>query len=246
VTDVPNTAALREELSRIIGPAPWYWKTFPAFKSTAGQRFVWTHHGDQGPLGFVVSLALEQEPERPRLALNTYARPFLVPPAHLGIWCPEGGNLRFVVFDPDQLKAFDLAEIAGWFKPSDERMYSATVPIVDFEVPIHMAAGTHSIQVPSELSGVDELIVPSSYPAKTADDPAMALFVFYFQAGLMEVLPQRWFTASQYKVGAQWITRAARDLQSHRVFGECHGVGSFLLQQDGMGLERWLEKDFST
>lgn len=242
MTDAPSTAALREELARVVGPAPWYWKTFPALKSTSGQRFVWTHHGDQGPLGFVVSLALEQEPEKPRLALNTYARPFLVPPAHLGVCCPEGRNLRFVVFDPGQLKAFDLAEIAGWFKPSDERMYSATPPIVDFDVPIQMPPGTQPIQVPPELRGVDELIVPSSFPAKTADDPAMALFVFYFQAGLVEVLPQRWFTASQYKVGAQWITRAARDQKSHRIFGECHGAGSFLLQSDGMRLERWLEK----
>ncbi len=190
----------------------------------------------------MVSLALEQEPEKPLLALNTYARPFLVPPAHLGIWCPEGRNLRFVCFDPDQLKTFDVAELAGWFKPSDERMYSATAPIADFEVPIQMEPGTHSLRVPSELRGVDELIVPSSYPAKTADDPAVALFIFYFQAGLVEVLPQRWFTASQYKVGAQWITRAARDQKSHRIFGECHGAGSFLLQQDGMRLEQWLEK----
>lgn len=242
MTDLPSPTALREELARVIGPAPWYWKTFPPFKSTAGQRFVWTHHGEQGPLGFVVSLALEQEPEKPRLALNTYARPFLVAPAHLGVWCPEGRNLRFVCFDPDRLKAFDLAEIAGWFKPSDERMYSATAPIVDFEVPIQMEPGTHPLQVPTELRGVDELVVPSSYPAKTADDPAMALFVLYFQAGLVEVLPQRWFTGSQYKVGAQWITRAARDQKSHRIFGECHGAGSFLLQQDGLRLEHWLEK----
>jgi len=242
VTDLPSTAALREEIARAVGPAPWYWKTFPALRSTAGQRFVWTHHGEQGPLGFVVSLALEQEPEKPRLALNTYARPFLVPPMLVGIWCPEGHNLRFVCFDPDQLKAFDLAEIAGWFKASDDRMYSAAAPIVDFEVPIEMPPGTHSLEVPPELRGVDELIVPSTYPAKTADDPAMALFVFYFQAGLVEVLPQRWFTASQYKVGAQWITRAARDQKSHRIFGECYGAGSFLLQEDGMRLEQWLDK----
>ena len=243
MTDLPSAAALRDEIARAIGPTPWYWKTFPALRSTSGQRFVWTHHGEQGPLGFVVSLAIEQEPDRPRLALNTYARPFVVPPAHLGIWCPEGRSLRFVGFDPDQLKAFDLAEIAGWFKASADRMYTSTAPIVDLEVPIQMAPGTHSLQVPPELRGVDELIVPSSYPAKTADDPAMALFVFYFQAGLVEVLPQRWFTASQYKVGAQWITRAARDPKSHRVFGECHGAGTFLLQEDGMRLERWLEKN---
>jgi hypothetical protein len=70
----------------------------------------------------------------------------------------------------------------------------------------------------------------------------MALFVFYFHAGLVEVLPQRWFTASQYKVGPQWIVRAARDPESHRLFGECFGAGSFLLQEDGVRLESWLER----
>src|SRR5260370_1081867 len=108
-----DTAQLHKDLANVVGPAPWYWKTFPAVQSASGQRFVWTHHGEEGPLAFLVSLALEQEPEKPRLALNTYTRPFLVPHNHLGLWCPEGRNLRFVCFDPDHLKAFDIAEIAG-------------------------------------------------------------------------------------------------------------------------------------
>src|SRR5258707_1346521 len=75
-----------------------------------------------------------------------------------------------------------------------------------------------------------------------SDDPAFALYVFYLQAGLVEVLPQRWFTASQYQVGKQWITRAARDPDSHRIFGECFGAGSFLLEDDGCRLERWIDR----
>ena len=71
---------------------------------------------------------------------------------------------------------------------------------------------------------------------------AFALFVFYLHAGLVEVLPQRWFTAAQYRVGQQWITRAVRDPESHRIVGECFGVGTFLLQEDGCRLERWVEK----
>ena len=97
--------------------------------------------------------------------------------------------------------------------------------------------------MPSELSAVDELIVPTSYPAKSPDDPAFALYVVYLQARLVEVLPQKWFTASQYQVGKQWITRAARDPESHRIFGECFGAGSFLLEEDGCRLERWIEKN---
>lgn len=238
-----STSRLKELLQHTVGPTPWYWKTFPAFHSVSGQRSVWTHHGDQGPIAYLVSFNLEQEPEKPRLALNTYCRPFFMPPSYLGVWCPEGRSIRFVCFDPDQLKAFDFAELAGWFKQSSERIYAATEPLADFEVPLGLSPGMHDVEVPPELRGVDELIVPTSYPAKNPDDPAFALYVIYPQAGLVEVLPQKWFTSSQYQVGKQWITRAARDPESHRIFGECFGSGSFLLEEDGCRLERWLEKN---
>ncbi len=233
---------LTKELTHVIGPAPWYWKTFPALRSAAGQRFVWTYHDEKGPLEYLVSLGLEQEPEKPRLALNTYARPFLVPPAHLGIWCPEGPNIRITCFDPDQLKAFDFAEIAGWFKQSSDRIYAATPPLADFDVSSSLPPGANKIEVPAELHSVEELIVPTSYPAPTGDDPVMAIYVFYLHAGLVEVLPQKWFAAGKTDIGYQWITRAARDQESQRIFGDGIRVDGFLLQEDGMRLERWLDK----
>ena len=237
-----NVASIRHQLERAVGPAPWYWKTFPAFHSAAGQRFVWTHHGDQGPVGYVVSLALQQEPEKPRLALNTYCRPFMASPHCLGIWSPEGRNIRFAGFDPDLLKAFNLAEIAGWFKQSSDRIFSKTPPVAEFEVPLTLGPGMHKIEVPPELATIDELIVPTSYKAMSNDDPAFAMFVLYPQAGLVEVLPQKWFTAAQYQVGKQWISRAARDPESHRIFGECYGAGSFLLEEDGCRLAEWIDR----
>ena len=238
-----NTAALREQLARTIGPAPWYWRTFPSIALESGQHAIWTHHGEQGALAHVVSLTPEFDHDRPCLALNTYTRVFPVGANRVGVWCPEGRNLRFTCFEPGKMKAFDFAEIAGWFKQSSERIYAATEPLCDFDVPVNMEPGTHKLDVPAEFREIDELIVPTTYPASGSDDPAMALFVFYFQAGLVEVLPQRWFTAAQYQVGKQWITRAARDKESHRLFGECFGVGSFLLEKDGMRLERWIEKN---
>jgi hypothetical protein len=240
---IPNFTSLRQQLERTIGPAPWYWKTFPEFRSAAGQRFVWTHHGEQGPVGYVVTLGLEQQPDKARLALNTYCRPFLIPPHYLGIWCPEGRNIRLMCFNPDQLKAFDLSEVAGWFKPSADRIYSASAPVADLEVPVTLGPGTHKIDVPPELAALDELIVPSSYKAMSKDDPAFALFVFYLQAGLVEVLPQKWFTAAQYQIGPQWISRAARDAESQRIFGECFGVGTFFLEEDGCRLAEWVERN---
>jgi hypothetical protein len=237
-----DASRAKKLLSASIGPAPWYWETFPVFQSLSGQRFVWKHHGTEGPVAHLVTLGLEQEPDRIRLALNTYCRPFLVPPHFLGIWCPEGRSIRLTCFDPDQLKGFDIAEVAGWFKASSERIYAVTAPVADYETPLSLTPGTHKIDVPTEFSALDELVVPTSYKAMSNDDPAFALFVFYLQARLVEVLPQKWFTAAQYRVGQQWITRAVRDPDSHRIVGECFGVGTFLLEEDGCHLADWLER----
>jgi hypothetical protein len=101
----------------------------------------------------------------------------------------------------------------------------------------------HKIEVPPEVATVDELILPTSYKAFSNDDPAFALLVLYLRGGLVEVLPQRWFTASQYEVGRQWISRAARDQESGRIFGECYGVGTFLLEEDGCHLAEWVDRN---
>jgi len=236
-----STSRLRDLVSGTIGPAPWYWNTFPEVHTVSGQRLVWSYHGEHGALKYVVSLGPEPESEKPRLALNTYCRPFPVAPGRLGVWCPEGRSIRLVCFDLEQLKAFDPAEIAGWFKQSSDRIYARAAPIAEFELP-PLKESTHNIEVPLEFQSVDELIVPASYPTKDDNDPAFALYILYLRAGLVEVLPQKWFTRSQYDVGHRWITRAVRDPESQRIVGECFGVGIFLLDDDGCRLERWVER----
>ncbi len=237
-----NPQRLRTLLASVIGPTPWYWKTFPAPQLPSGEKLEWTYHGEQGPLAYLVSLASQQTPNSPKLALNSYCRPFEVPQQRFGIWCPEGRSIRVVCFDPASLQPFDFGEIAGWFKQSGERIYASTAPVAEFEIPLGLGPGTHKVEVPAELRDVDELIMPTSYPAKGEDDPSFALYVAYPQAGLVEVLPQRWFTSAQYDVGRKWITRAGRDTESKRIFGECFGVGSFLLKEDGCRLEEWIER----
>jgi hypothetical protein len=242
LTNEINSSRLREILAKTVGPAPWQWKTFPAIHSSNGHRLVWSHHGEQGTLAYLITLNLEEEADKARLALNTYCRPFSMPPSRFGVWCPEGRSIRLACFDADELKPFDLAEIAGWFKQSSDRIYAVSPPIAELEVPLALEAGMHKIEVPEELRSLDEMIVPTSYPAGSNDDPAFALYIFYLQAGLVEVLPQKWFTKSQYEIGKQWITKVARDPESHRIFGECFGVGNFLLEEDGCRLERWIDK----
>lgn len=231
-----------EIINNAVGPAPWYWKTFPAVTDASRESLEWTFHGNSGGLAYLVTLNLAQEPDKPRLALNTYCRPFRVPSGKLGIWCPEPNEIRLVCFDPDQLGAFPFTEIAGWFKPSNERMYAATEPVAELEVSTKLSPGMQKLEVPEPFRELDELLLVGSRPAKTKDDPAAAIFALYPQAGLVEVLPQKWFTANQYDVGPQWISRVARDPATHRIVGEAVRIGSFELTDDGCEVATWIEK----
>ncbi len=158
----------------------------------------------------------------------------------LGIWCPEPGYIRVLCFEPDALIPFPLTDVAGWFKQSTERVYSGTAPVAEMEISSRLAAGTHRLEFSPQLRCLDELLLISSYPARSKDDPACAIFVLRPGLGTLEVLPQRWFTASRYDIGYQWITRVARDPVSQRIVGEGFRIRAFELNEDGTDIARWL------
>ncbi|HEY6938551.1 MAG TPA: hypothetical protein VI424_15435 [Terriglobales bacterium] len=232
----------RELIENAIGPAPWYWKTFPAVEAGSGQKFEWRYHGEQGELPYLVTLGLSQEPHTPRLALNTYCRVFLLPPKLFGIWCPEPRTVRLLCFDPDQLKAFSFVDIVGWFKQSTERVYSATEPLAEFEINSALPEGVHKVEVPEPFRALDELLLLNAYPAKNDEDPTCAVYALYARAGLVEVLPQNWFTRTRYDIGYQWITRVTRDPATGHILGDGFRIGSFELSEDGKQVERWLSQ----
>jgi hypothetical protein len=236
--------SLPEQLNKLVqsttGPAPWFWETFPEVRGGGSRRYRWRFHGPQEGLNFLVTLHGEGEPDKPRLALNTYCRPFSIDSGRIGVWCPDGPVLRFVCFEPDRMQAFSFEEIVGWFSASSERMYATTPPAAEFNIDTTLDPGTHTLSVPDRFRAVDELLVPSSYKAIEQNDPAFAIFVVYPQAGLLEVLPQNWITARTYDVANHWITRAARDPDTHRIVGELSRVGVFELTESGRDFSRWL------
>ena len=236
-----NIQRLRSLLQQTVGPAPWYWETFPAIRGAAGQSFVWQFHGTVGALAYLVSLSLSNEPDVPRLALNTYVRPFELKGSRFGLWCPQGRYVRMSIFDAEQLKTFNFEDVAGWFKQSTERIYSATEPVADFEFDGMLPQGTHSVDFPPAFQTIDEMHLVSSYPAKSKEDPHAAIYVVYPRAGLVEVLPQRWFTATQFDIGYQWISRVTRDPETHRLIGEGVRIGGFELTDDGCDLAERFE-----
>jgi hypothetical protein len=236
--------SLPEQLTKLVqsstGPSPWFWETFPEARGGGARRYRWHFHGQEEGLNLLVTLHGEGEPDKPRLALNTHCRPFVIDEGRLGVWCPEGRELRFVCFELDRMQAFGFEEIAGWFAGSSERMYAATAPVAEFYASTEVLAGIQPIVVPECFRGVDELLTPASYPSAGKDDPAFAIFVVYPQAGLLEALPQNWITRVNYDTANHWITRVARDPETHRIVGELSRVGVFELAENGRDFGRWL------
>ncbi len=236
--------SLPEQLHKLVqsatGPAPWFWETFPEVRGGGSRTYRWRFHGQQEGLNFLVTLHRDGEPDQPRLALNTYCRPFPISPGKFGIWCPEGRVLRFVCFEPDHMQAFSFEEIAGWFVASSERLYATTPPLEEFQVQTQLEPGTQALIVPESFRVVDEILAPSTYKAVEEHDPAFAIFVVYPQAGLIDVLPQNWITRTNYDVANHWITRVTRDPETHRIVGELSRTGIFELAENGRDLDRWL------
>jgi hypothetical protein len=145
------------------------------------------------------------------------------------------------LFDAEALKPFEFEAVAGWFKQSTERLYSATAPVADFEFDGMLPLGTHSIEFPEAFRHIDEMQLVSSYPAKSKADPHAAIYVVYPNAGLVEVLPQRWYNANDFDIGYQWISRVTRDPETHRLIGEGVRIGGFELTEDGCELAERFE-----
>lgn len=235
--------SLPEQLNKLVqsttGPSPWFWETFPEVCGAGSRRYRW-RHGQREGMNVLVTLDREGEAGKPRLALNSYCRPFPIEDGKIGVWCPDEHTLRFVCFEPDRMEAFNFEEIAGWFAASGERIYSRAAPRAEFEVSTELEAGIYAIEVPECFRAVDELLAPAAYHASGKNDPANAIFVLYPRAGLVEVLPQNWITQVNYDLANHWITRAARDPESYRIVGELSRAGVFELADNGRDFVRWL------
>jgi hypothetical protein len=233
---------LQQIVSKTTGPAPWYWKNFPVVKSSAGKEYEWLHHGEEGQLAHLVTLHEAGKRNDPLLALNIYCTPFEIGEGRFGIWCPDGRNMvRVVAFELDALKPFVFEEIVGWFKQSTERIFAKVEPCADFEFSAELKEGMQELSVPEPLRGVKELPMIARRGATGEDDAACAVFILYPHAGLVEVLPQRWFNRKQFDVGRQWITRLTRDPVSHRIIGDGVRIPPFRLSEDGRDLDTWVE-----
>jgi hypothetical protein len=237
-----------EIIARTIGPARWYWQTFPAVTGTTGQRYVWSEHGASGPNAHTVALGPEVRPDRLRLAVNTYVRVFPIPPAQFGLWYRLNGTIRILGFDPERLADFAFSELPEEFQATRRLQYYARgEPEFQWELKPDLPEGVHHLDLPAGLASVTELLViancPPASPADwtpTEDEPADVILAVQPAQSQVQVFPQKWFTGKQFDLGYQWITRVARDPETGRFIGDGMRIGPFALDEDGCHLEGWL------
>lgn len=245
---IPEIRPMPEKLDRrikklidgTIGPVPWYWNTFPEMKDREGNRYHWKFHGTEGKFAYVVSLSRTDDGEAVRLAPGSYARPFYLPPARLGIWFTNhfsgsAPTMELACFDLEALFPYPLLKLPDRFNDARVMFYALTKPVAQFCFPMYLEEGTHKIDVPKEFYGPDELLLVGSYEGEAA----AAIFELHPREGTVKVLPQKWFTAKDADIGYQWITRVVRDPKTGRLYGDGIRLSRFKLSEDGCHLEKW-------
>lgn len=228
-----------------VGPAPWYWKTFPNFERD-GESLRWRFYGTTSKLAFVVVLEEPGVRAKPLLAVNTYMRPFVANPGYLGLWYPvhNGGRLEVTVFDLAQMRPIEgFTEKASRFKESRDSLLHSSPVAEQVRIPDQLPAGVHQGLAASRADTLAELFLIADAPPAQSDDPSApetSIYVWHPATGEIQVLPQEWLTAAEYDIGYQWITRVTRDPETGHIIGDGIRLSQFELDDNGTRLLRTL------
>ncbi len=229
--------SVQDLINNTIGPAPWYWNTFPSITGNLKSRFAWSFPGYKGKYSYLVFLSVQNEENNLKVALNTYTRAFLLGPHHLGLWHYENKQIHLLCFDPEKMPTFKPEELPLDFKNSKKSYYTLANPVCEYVIPGTLAAGCHTLNFPKEFDSLDELLLVTPYKTEGA---AYALFELHPKDGELKVMPQEWFTREKFDLGYQWIARINRDPETGKFYGDGIRIGIFELTDDGCHLERWI------
>lgn len=228
-----------ETITKAIGPAPWYWETFPQIKSSAGETFLWMFHGTTGENAYQVSLNKNNQPDDIKIVLNTYTRAFAIGDNHLGIWYSRNQRISIQCFDLDLLQSFRLSDIPIDFKDSKLPYYSLSKHTSELSFDSNLEEGTYHLHIADEFKKINEILIVDSYGS---DHAAYAVFSISPRDEVYKILPQKWFNGDSFDLGYQWITRITRHPNSGRLIGDGIRIGAFELNDSGTELSRWLNK----
>lgn len=209
-------ARIAQTLERAVGPAPWYWPTFPAIPRLGGEPFKWRFVGNDGPLAFVVALVEDANAKHTRLILGTHTRPFQLRTRRLGLWFERDGVIELLVLEPELLAPIPIA------RPTDPKapFVCAGDPLAAMTIPCGLAEGEHERAFPEEMKSLEQLFVIASNPQAGPRDPSCSILELLPPKDRIRVFPQKWFTSESTDVGYQGITRAARDPSTGHIVGD--------------------------
>lgn len=231
------TKLVQELINKTLGPAPWYWQTFPAILGNLKNKYVWSYHRDKGKHSYLVSLSKLGDSQNIKIVLNSYTRPFLIHPHSLGLWFIQNKQIHLLCFDPEKMPSFNLEGLPPDFKSSQASHYTLANPVAEVAIPSTLNAGLHTTLFPEEFSSLQELLIVAPY---TGGKAAYAIFDLNPSLGEVRVMPQEWFTAAKFDPGYQWITRVVRNPETGKLYGDGIRIGIFELSEDGCHLAKWI------
>jgi hypothetical protein len=230
------------------GPSPWYLRRM---KITIGDdTFAWSEY--VGPtLAGISRLYTRRSKTLLLLNFNCYAQPLVG--GRLLIWCArDRGNyddgldpiVQFDILDLSHLEPIvDPAAKASCMRQAKRHWFIPGEPLAEFTFPTSCQLGTTRLEgIPLAFKEIDETLVLASYPPDTPLRANLAIYVFDFRHGQVEVIPQDWFNNGDYDFGYQWVTRIARDPTTGQILGEGIRLRAFRLTRSGRQVEQWLDR----
>ena len=100
--------------------------------------------------------------------------------------------------------------------------------------------GRNTYEFPKEVRHLPEILIL----AEANEEVSRTIYALNPSENSIEVIPQDWFNnAKDIDFGYQWITRAVRDPETGRIYGDGIRLGAFLLDNTGTQVEHWFKAD---
>jgi hypothetical protein len=222
----------------VVGPAPWYWKTFPGLGTRYEWRFV--SRGRVGyPNGDAVLFELGatgQHDEAPSvLIVRRYGRVLRANDGHILLWGPRErkGDLLIETHSLATLTTTeDVAPV-----DNDVLWTVRSEPVERLSIPQGLPAGRAPGRYAAPAaSTMSEILLLANGPSPQR--AATSIYAWNPGDGTVDVMPQTWFRDETNDLGYEWITRVVRDPSTGHIFGDGIRIAPFELDADGALLRK--------
>jgi hypothetical protein len=213
---------------------PTFFGPRPAGVKLLGVALKWFEVEARSCPGAAVYLAAYKD--MPLLILGFYTYSMAVSDDVILVWFMARSEtvaiaaLQVSVFDVRRMEPIpEIASAVESLTRRDRGMAAASSASAEFQVRCNLEAGTHRFEFPRPLAAVDEILVVR----QPIFGLPLAIWSMRPSLGMIEVMPQLWFTPERFDYQYQWVTRVARDPDSRELVGDGIRVEPFRLTPDG-------------